>query len=800
MMDPKPHHLLSMDSETWLSTPGRYVPPGVCMSFASEAEEWIELYQEGLDTFEGALRPGTLIAGAHNAYDNAVACAERPSLTPLVFDHYDRQGFHDVLIGQALDHVARGHLFRMPDGVSKMRLAPSAEHPNGQVKNRYGLELVTYQRLGRSDAKENDEWRKMYAELAHLPIEQWPPKARQYPLDDARNTKDVALDQLANALNMGPVVRVVPNKPPQQWEGVKIVWPGTTEPVQLTHMGLNAYAGWCLHLLSAWGLRVDAEALKKLILKVEATHASETLRFAQIGLLKPDGKDNGPEIKKRIIRAYNPGRGDVPCSVCKDSKDPKKGPQVGKVKNEKGTSWINCKACGATGIAIGNAPTTPTGDVKADRDTCQQSGDQDLNDLRASTNRKLRDTFIPFLTEGTVYPINVQSNVLVATARTSFGKQEDGDDSAPGLLQTFPRKGGARETIIPSRLPGDAPGMDPDEIWVWCSNDWNALEFANLGQAQLWVCGFSPIVEAINSGKDPHAILGAKMLGISYEEFLKRLKDPGVREFYKSIRQGTKAGNFGFGGRMGAAKFAWTQRRQRIGGHGSMCRLMSRESQHGCGKEMLTTWKKRAIDPICAQCCEVSEELRLGWLELWQLAEFFSWVDSHDGIRDGQGQMIAPGTGYIRGGLNVSEGCNNPFQHIGGYLSKLALCLVTREAYVDRGTALFGTRPGVFAHDEIITAMRLKVAVAAAARQTELMKYAARIICPDVEIGIAPALMYRWYKDAEDFYVASDWSTHPGCKSGWVFGTGEDGKPTRSQCPACKKTGILSPWEPPPWY
>lgn len=780
--------LVAFDTETFLNTPGCPVPPGVCGQFATSEGESLHLIGDALEVLRGHLvEKNTVLTGAFTAYDMAVAGVERPDLLPAIFSKYDNMQVLDVLINQALDHVARGHIFKEPDG-SKMR------GPGGEVKSRYGLELVAWQRLQRQ-AKLNDQYRLLYGELSKLPMEQWPPEAVQYPKDDVRNTYDVTAHQFEHAENMGPLVRVVPNKAPESWEGVTVTWPGDSEPTLLTHPGLNAYAGFCLYLMTTWGLRVDPVELSKLSQRVEAEHAFEVERFKKIGFIKThcgkhekfdptctkcatdNGKDNGAEIKRRIIRAYNPGRADVPCAACEGT---------GAVPKPKGKGTNQCKACSATGLDPGASPTTEGGGVGADRDVCEQSGDDDLSDFKASTNKKLRQTYIPFLVDGVIYPIRVPANVLVATARTSFGKQDEGDNDTPGLLQTFPRKGGARETII-------AP-----EGWTMCSDDWNALEFGNLGQAQKWVCDYSPIVDAINEGKDPHSILGARMLGIGYDLFRERLKssDEVVKAFYTSIRFGTKAGNFGFGGRMGAATFALTQRRQRIAGHGSMCRLMSKESPAGCGSEKITTWKRRQCDPVCLQCVEVSEELRLAWLETWQLAEYFAWVDAHENIQDGQGVMVTPGTGYIRGGLNVSAGCNQPFQHLGGIGAKLALCLIARECYVDRGTALYGCRPIVLAHDEIITLMPKAKMHAAAMRQTELMKLATKIVCPDVNIGIAPALMDRWYKEAEEFFL------DPVCihcaGNGWKIGTNDKGKPFRKQCEGCKNTGTLHPWTPPP--
>lgn len=766
--------LVSFDTETFLNSPGCFVPKGVCGSTYDGQTGTLDLMPDTLKRLEALMQPGTLIAGAFTAYDMAVAGNERPDLLAKIFDHYDRMGFTDILINQALDHVAKGHLFKDPDGKSAMRLA------DGTVKKRYGLELVMWQRLQRQ-AKINDEFRKLYGDLSQVPFDQWPEQAKTYPVDDVRETWEIAADQYAKADNMGPLIRVVPSEPSETWQGVTVTWPGTSEPVLLTHPGLNAYAGFALHLLTAWGLRVDADRLRKLKEETDAEHEKEIERFVKTGLLKWDTidqkyKDNGIELKRRVIRAYNPDRVDVPCSGCAGT---------GAVPKPKGKGTNQCRACGATGLDVGNAPTTEKGGIKTDRDTCSQSGNEELSDFKASTNKKIRETYIPFLVDGVLYPIHVPSNVVMATCRTSFGKQDNDDDTgSAGLLQTFPRRDGVRDTM---RSP---PG------WCQCSCDWNALEFGNLGQAQKWVTGRSKIVEAINSGKDVHSMLGATILGCTYDEFRARLKDPLTKKFYTMIRQAMKPGNFGYGGRMGAAKFAFTQRKDRIGGHGSMCRLMGRESAAGCGAEKISSWKRRPCDPVCAQCVEVSEEIRLAWLETWELQEYFAWIDSHDNIRDQQAVMVTPGTAYVRGGLNVSAACNQPFQHLGGIGAKLALCLISRECYVDRGTALYGCRPIVLAHDEIITLMPMHKRHAAALRQTELMKLAMKIVCPDVDIGIAPALMFNWWKGAEELYR---WDDCKACSGGWILSYYRDGdkmKPARKQCEECQKHGELYPWEP----
>ena len=125
------------------------------------------------------------------------------------------------------------------------------------------------------------------------------------------------------------------------------------------------------------------------------------------------------------------------------------------------------------------------------------------------------------------------------------------------------------------------------------------------------------------------------MTSLTYEDFRARLKATETKALFKRLRDGTKAGNFGFGGLMGPAKFALTQRKAKIGGHGSMCRLMAREV-HPCGSVKITEYRRRPCPPVCDQCVEVSAELKGGWLETWpEMPDYFDWVASLPGVQDG---------------------------------------------------------------------------------------------------------------------------------------------------------------------
>lgn len=745
---------IAFDLETWLFTPGNMTPRPVCGSFASDSEARLEPAADAFESLAGLLRPGVTIEGANIAFDFAIVGAHRNDLLAQVFEHYQRGGVHDVQHAVALDAIAKGMLGKDPTTGGPLR-AMKHDGTWGKVTKRYSLETCVRLVLGRNNAKENDQYRLRYGELDGTPIETWPEIARLYPIDDAKNTHEVASVQRARAAaghyeNIGPIFRWIPRLQ-------------TGEPLGWTHLTHQARAAFAMQLAAVWGIRTNPERVEALAKEFEEEHARVESKLREAGLLKPDGKEDDAKIKARVAIAY----GTDPfseCAACKGS---------GKVKSPKSGNPINCKECSATGLEIApTVPRTPANGIKADRDTLAESGDEFLEDF-ADRDQKVLDTYVPFLRLASKHPANVSPNVILDTLRASWG-----------ILQTMPKKGAVRECV-------EAP-----DGWDLVSVDYNALEFATLGQVAKWVVGYSSIADAINEGKDAHSILGARMTSVAYEQFRANLKDPALAAYFKDIRQGTKAGNFGFGGLMGPAKFALTQRRAKVGGHGSMCRLMGRE-EHPCGSVKITEWRKRPCPPVCDQCVEVSAELKAGWLETWiEMPEYFDWIASIPGVEDGQGVILSPGTGFVRGGLNASAAANHCFQHLAAMGAKHALWNVSRECYTDKRSALYGSRPIIFAHDEIIALVPSSQAHDAANRLAEVMRdpeLGMRKFVPDVAINCEPALMRRWYKAAEPFYRDPSCSACGG--GGWIYKT-IDGKRSRFQCEPCTKAGKLHPWEP----
>ncbi len=355
------------------------------------------------------------------------------------------------------------------------------------------------------------------------------------------------------------------------------------------------------------------------------------------------------------------------------------------------------------------------------------SGDDDLTAwAEFGLHDKMEQTYLPWLKKGTDRPINVRANILVSTARSSYD----------GLLQLIPPL--ARECIVAP------PGF------VFCSIDLAAGELCTLAQVHHWLFGHSSMMDAINASNDPgalHSILGARLAGITdpagIEAFKLKTKDKSSKE--AALRQLAKVANFGFPGMMGPAKLVISARRK-----GDRLCVISGMNQK-CAKGVMQ-WKGRDLDrPTCPDCLEVAANLKLNYLETWgEMTPYFNWVKSIEGVSNGMGVMVSPGTGFIRGGLNASAAANHPFQHLLAMAKKQAMWLVGKEAYTDKSSPLYGTKVIGDIHDELLTLIPISDHMhEAAMRKHALIVQGVRQFTPDV-VAVAddPALMTRWLKKA----------------------------------------------------
>jgi len=330
-------------------------------------------------------------------------------------------------------------------------------------------------------------------------------------------------------------------------------------------------------------------------------------------------------------------------------------------------------------------------------------------DLWASVkaDRKELSDFVPRLALGATLPICGRVNATVSSFRTSM--------SGPNLQQ-MPRRSGVRECFVPR------PG------YVFLACDYHVAELCSLAQVLLDLFSFSAMAEELRAGRDLHVVFAAELLAASYDETLRRYK--AGDEEAKDGRTLAKPFNFGIPGGLGVARmieFARDYVRRPDGSFPAFVELFTPEYM----KERKELWLERFPE------MRRYFDLVGGW------ASSGSFTHRH------------PRTGFLRGGVGYCDGCNQGFQHLTAAGAKDAAFDVARECYTDRKSALFGSRPVLFIHDELILeAPEDPTRLTAAAKRLESVMCAAMArYTPDIPVRADAAAMRRWYKGADPVYV-----------------------------------------------
>ena len=450
----------------------------------------------------------------------------------------------------------------------------------------------------------------------------------------------------------------------------------------LVDLPAQAHTAFCLHLGAIWGLCTDALRIAPLKESTEAALHRMRLWALQQGLMRN-------ETKK------------------------------GEVKFVKNMAVIKERVEAAYNNA---APKTDTGGTSTERLVLEESGDEVLEEFAEISKLEKVDGYLKTLEQAATVPLNIRPNVLLATGRASF----------EGIIQLLPRKGGVRECI---KFRG-----------IGSSVDYAAVELSTLAQVCIWMVGKSDLAEAINSGKDPHCILAARLANEGYDAFMKRYLAGDASA--KDLRQAGKAANFGFPGMMGAPKFVIAKRKEGA----RVCEWFYRDGK--CGETKQNHWKNRDIERnLCSRCLGVAEELRSGYLEMWSEIQPY-WREVSKQV-DGHGYIEQYVSKRRRGIDRAPAAANSYFQGLASEGAKRAVVHLTKEMYLDRASPLFGSRLTVFAHDESIIdipEVSTKHVHDAAQRQAAVMIQGMKSVVPDVAIKAEPALMRYWYKQAEPVF------------------------------------------------
>lgn len=350
--------LVGFDLETEPIGPGRLAPRLVCLSTYYHAEDRVSVALRRPSLVEARrllveARAGRLeLVGANVAFDLADLASEEPELLPLVFETLDACGVYDVQIAERLRAIALGRLESDPE----LRGAP----PSFSLAEC----VLRYTGRDRSASKGPDSWRLRYAELAELPVEDWPREAREYCEDDARDPVIVALAQRETIGGELPLFR---------------------ETIR------HAFA---LHLMSARGIRTDGASVEELDRKLRAILAESNAKLVEAGILRPNGTENTKETKRRVRAALGEA---APLTD--------KGKELAAERDLSEEELLKYTAAGEEVLEL-----------------CEGL-DEGLDLWReVKIDRKELSSFVPTLRAGSIWPINARFNVCVSTFRTSCSK------------------------------------------------------------------------------------------------------------------------------------------------------------------------------------------------------------------------------------------------------------------------------------------------------------------------------------------------------------------------------------------
>jgi len=346
-----------------------------------------------------------------------------------------------------------------------------------------------------------------------------------------------------------------------------------------------------------------------------------------------------------------------------------------------------------------DTPRTEKGAVQTSSEVLEESGEPILKSLAKWMKLdKLSGTFGPTVESATERPLNPRWNVLVRTGRTSCTKPN---------LQQLPQEGGVRECFRPR------------EGCVYIGADYSTAELVALAQVCLNLGLSSKMAQAIAQGQDLHLALAADLAGVTYERALE-LKAAKDKQILK-LRKLAKVPNFGLPGGLSA------------GG--------------------LVAFAKSGYDLAITE--KEAEDLKRAWFARWpEMRGYFDHIKERVNV----GHIIQHYSGRRRGGVGFTDGANTYFQGLVADGAKSALYDVVRASWMEPKSPLYGARPVLFIHDEIICEVELSRAPAAADELARLMLKGIKPFVPDLPI-LAEAWCSRlWRKGLEE--MRDDYGVH----------------------------------------
>lgn len=717
-----------IDTETHLLAPGCLIPRVVSLAAAvDDGAVDLDVGPEINEAWEAILKDcetnGSIIVGHNVAFDLAVL-AEATGTLRRILTLYHRGLIRDTQIRQRLLDIARG------DAYAKASLAACvARHLARNINPGKKAPSGVLEAVIAGDFSRLDELppRYRFGQLDGIPLEDWPAEYIEYATDDVIYTRDVFKAQ------GGP---------------------------ELVDEANQCRAAFGLHLLSAWGIRTDFQAVRDVETRLRAQHVELESLLINLGVVEVKRRKDTARARA-FVEATLGDKAPVTKSgkVSTSAKILEQAAAVLYVTNDtlnlsslelegfnadtarRGLdgdeaalgelkrhllrrnlhlvgSWDealdhagvfvydkkkNTKLVQAlVGETLGDsAPLTDKGAISTSKDTLKMAAARaqaEGDEEKAEIFEALTDISRPAKMLQTYVPVLYSGIERPINARYNVLMASGRTSCSGPNMQNLPRKGGIRECFIPR----------PGNVFVqadWTSAEMVALAFIN----DLWGHG-DAMKKAINEGRDLHLDFVAKLRCVPYDEIVAQYEAEGDEGPIHEARQFAKIANFGFPGGMGAESFV-----EYAGQWGIVVTL------------------------------EQAQELKKGFVLAWpEMAAYFAKMAALVG--DSSGSVTQVTSKRVRGGANYCQACNTPFQGLAADFAKYALWLITLACFMSDTGPLANWRPVIFIHDEFVLEGPEDEAEAALGELKRLMIKAAQKYLPGMAVRADGAILKRFTK------------------------------------------------------
>jgi DNA polymerase-1 len=719
---------LGWDTETHLIGPGKIVPPIVCVQVAVDGEAQVlgradDEFNDLLDTIFDINVDAVRVA--HNsAFDLGVCCAYNPKYIKQTFELLGEGKFACTRIREKLLNLtSHGNLEYMQVGEENRKIGYSLAD---LVKHYFGIDLsetkakvvVDFETGEQIIVGDEDAWRLNYESLEDTKVADWPPEAVQYAAEDA-----VWADAVYHE---------------QEKVRQRIIESAGHDPFETE--SFQESVDFALGFLAARGVKTDP-------LRVEAIEEDLAKELS-------DDRLQGL-IEAGILRPGTPARPYANGATDEDGTPRMVAAKPASINKKALTNLVEdlCRQDPQNFTLKRTAPTesNPDGNVSVDKEWLENHAHKHpvLEEYQHRQSlQKLVTTELPRMkwcgqVASTVHP---QFDVLKATGRTS--------SFASKLFPSF---------NCQNVDPRIRRGYIPRAGHYLFSVDYGAMELGTLAQTCLDLFGHSKLAGVINSGRDPHAYLGAQLAinldddfalaaGNSINIFdhdaahdyflgLRSSTDQEQRAKFKLYRTFAKPTGLGYPGGLGIDTFI---------------------------KFAKTTYKIE-VDR------DTARRLKQIWMQTFpEMEDFFGYinnvaVDDLNGpkvlktlVRDEETGEISEEVveidryryttpmGMVRMACDYCAACNGlGLQSPSAEGAKLALLEVVKASYTPGAELCGEVFPLMFIHDEIVGEIRISTPerqTGLLSRVGEIMVEQMEAVTPDVKAKAEPVLMSRWDK------------------------------------------------------